>query len=53
VYIYGSVLDIYLKETEELVKQVTGATRVIAAKYLVRNRQRGDASGYVEHRPRK
>ena len=50
-YDHECVTDTYLPETEDLVKRLTGATRVLAAKYLVRNRARSDASGYVENRP--
>ena len=47
-----ALIDTYLPECEALVRKATGGTRVIAAKYVVRNRSRpGEASGYVEHRP--
>ena len=51
-YSKQAVVATYLPECEALVKEATGGTRVIAAKYLIRNRNRpGEASGYVEHRP--
>jgi len=50
-YDHECVTDTYLPETEDLVKRLTGATRVLAAKYLVRNRARSDTSGYVANRP--
>mmetsp|Transcript_40696 Transcript_40696/g.80150 ORF Transcript_40696/g.80150 Transcript_40696/m.80150 type:complete len:364 (-) Transcript_40696:234-1325(-) len=51
-YVRQALIDTYLPECEAFVKKATGATRVIAAKYLVRNRSRpGEASGYVENRP--
>ena len=51
-YSRQALINTYLPECEALVKKATGATRVIAAKYLIRNRSRpGEASGYVENRP--
>ena len=52
IYSRRALINTYLPEREAFVKKATGATRVIAAKYLVQNRSRpGEAPGYVVNRP--